>query len=127
MWSASRVLIDRTSDMWCICWATSGMCSQIWIPSALVEIGLKGPPVAAPGLRSQMSMVLGPPPIQRRMADLCRFFRSAALARIELVKAVAGAARAAAPATWLMKCRRLIPSMKRLEADMEGILRGGQG
>jgi hypothetical protein len=72
-------------------------------------------------------MVLGPPPIQRRMAALCRRFRSAALARIELVNAVAGAARAAAPATWVMKCRRLIPSMKRLVADMAGFLGKGLG
>jgi hypothetical protein len=79
------------------------MCSQIWIPSALVEIGLKGPPVAAPGLRSQISMVLGPPPIHRRMAALCRFRRSEALASNVLVNAVAGAAKAAAPAKWLKK------------------------
>ena len=74
------------------------MCSQTVTPSALVEMGLNGPPVGAPGLRSQMSMLLGPPPIQSMIAALCRFFMSVALARIELVNAVAGDTSAAAPA-----------------------------
>ena len=81
--------------MWCICLAISGMCSQTVTPSALVEMGLNGPPVGAPGLRSQMSMLLGPPPIQSMIAALCRFLRSVALAIRVLVNAAAGAAIAA--------------------------------
>src|SRR5687767_505148 len=108
-WSASLVLIERMMAMLCICLAISGMCSEICTPEALVEIGLKGPPVFAPGLRSQMSIVLGPPLIHSMMAALCRFFRSEALAAMALVKLMAGLAKALAAARCLTKWRRVIP------------------
>src|SRR5436190_19038231 len=92
-----------------ICWAILGRCSQIWT-SPLVEIGLKGPPVAAPGLRSQRSMVEGPPPIQSMMA-LLRFALSVlALVRKVLPKASAGIAIELAPTMCETKCRRDIPA-----------------
>ena len=78
--------------------------------SAVVAIGLNSPPVGAPGLRSQMSIVAGPPPIHSMMADLCRFFMSVALASSVLVNDMAGTARADAPAKCVMKCRRVIPA-----------------
>ena len=71
--------------MLCICLAINGMCSQI-STSRVVEIGLKGPPVAAPGFRSQISIVDGPPPIQSRMADLPFFFSCCSLALSVVVK-----------------------------------------
>ena len=36
----------------------------------VVAIGLKGPPVELPGFISNMSIVLGPPPIHNKMAAL---------------------------------------------------------
>ena len=63
------MLIERTIDRLFISLAVSGMCSQI-CTSPLVLIGLNGPPVDAPGLRSQMSIVDGPPLIHSRIADL---------------------------------------------------------
>ncbi len=57
-----------------------------------------------------MSIVAGPPPIHNMMHDLCRFFRSVALAINELVNDIAGATMAEAPAKWVMKWRRLMPS-----------------
>src|SRR5688572_22751577 len=86
------------------------MCSEICTPLALVLMGLNGPPVLAPGLRSQMSMVLGPPPIHSRMAALCRLRRSSLLAARALVKLMAGPAMAPAAARWPMKCRRDMPN-----------------
>src|ERR1051325_3107637 len=108
MWSASRVLMERTMESLSMTSAVLGMCSLICM-SPLVLIGLNWPPVEVPGLRSQMSIVEGPPLIHSMMAALCRFFRSAALARRVLVRDMAGAARAAGPAMWLMKWRRLMP------------------
>src|SRR5678816_1929080 len=108
MWSASRVLMERTMESLSMTFAVRGMCSLICM-SPLVLIGLNWPPVEAPGLRSQMSIVEGPPLIHRRMAALCRFLRSAALARSVFVRDKAGTVRAAAPAMWLMKWRRLMP------------------
>src|SRR5205085_12440343 len=78
--------------------------------SPLVEIGLKGPPVGAPGLRSHMSIVDGPPPIHSMMAALCRFFRLSELAAMALVNEIAGSANADAPAMCCRKCRRLMPA-----------------
>ena len=44
----------------------------IRVPEILagMEIGWNGPPVGAPGFRSQMSIVAGPPPIHSKIADL---------------------------------------------------------
>jgi hypothetical protein len=46
---------------------------------------------------------------------------SVALARIELVNVVAGAASAAAPAMWFMKCRRLMPDGTSNKRDITGL------
>src|SRR5262245_43179042 len=89
--------------------AVSGMCSLICTPVALVLTGLNSPPVGAPGLRSQMSMVLGPPPIHIRMAPLPLFFSSAALAHMVSVNDRAAPAMALAPARCCIKCRRDMP------------------
>ena len=77
--------------------AVCGICSQI-CKSPAVEIGRKGPPVAEPGFKSQISMVLGPPPIQSMMQLLRRLVNSAALALIDWPIINAGAAIAEAPA-----------------------------
>ncbi len=63
------------------CWATVGRTSLISMPLTAVLIGLKSPPVGCPGLRSQRSMWLGPPPIHKMMRLLPCFFRSGAAAR----------------------------------------------
>src|SRR5262245_43562789 len=55
-----------------ICLATPGRCSLILIPGTLVAISLTGPPLACPGLRSNVSMWLGPPDIHRRMHAFLR-------------------------------------------------------
>src|SRR5437660_10871562 len=52
--------------------ATPGKCSLICKPVALVLMGLNGPPLAWPGLRSHRSMVLGPPFIHSRMHERLR-------------------------------------------------------
>src|SRR5262245_65183126 len=41
----------------------------MWMPGTRVAIGLKGPPLAWPGLRSKVSSCDGPPLIHRRMQD----------------------------------------------------------
>ena len=51
----------RTSPRRCICRAVRGSNSQIWRPGTLVGIARKGPPVAVPGLGSQVSSWLEPP------------------------------------------------------------------
>src|SRR4051812_14069032 len=45
-------------------------CSLISTPGALVLTGLKSPAPLLPGLRSRVSLWLGPPSIQRRMQCL---------------------------------------------------------
>src|SRR5262245_39609878 len=55
------------SDRCFICFATSGRCSEISIPGALVFVAAKGPPVSVPGLGSHVSSWLGAPIIHRRM------------------------------------------------------------
>src|SRR5579862_1866640 len=49
--------------------AMVGMCSQSWMPVALVLMGLNGPFVDCPGLGSQVSMWLGPPASQSRITE----------------------------------------------------------
>jgi len=66
------VLIERTTLSRSITFAVRGMCSLI-CRSPAVSIGLNSPPVGAPGLRSQMSIVGGPPPIHIRMQAFCFF------------------------------------------------------
>src|SRR5688500_10171273 len=108
MWSASLVLIERTIDSRSMTLAVIGMCSLICMSPA-VEIGRNGPPVGAPGLRSQMSMVDGPPLIHSKIAALRFRFRSAAWVRKLLVSERTGIVMAEAPARCDRKCRRDIP------------------
>src|SRR5437879_5766780 len=89
--------------------AVCGMCSLICTPEALVLMGLNWPPVGAPGFKSQISIVLGPPPIHIRMAPLPFFFNSAALAHIVSANDNAVPAIALAPAKCFIKCRRDMP------------------
>src|SRR5262245_2134071 len=51
------------------CCASFGRCSLILMPGALVSISLKGPPLAWPGLRSNVSVCEGPPFIHNRMQE----------------------------------------------------------
>src|SRR5205085_11250533 len=60
--------------------AIFGRCSPILMPSTAVAISLYGPPLAWPGLRSQRSIVAGPPFIQRRMQERRRCGLAAASA-----------------------------------------------
>src|SRR5437016_617058 len=52
--------------------ASFGRCSLMRIPLTEVSISLNGPPVGWPGLRSKVSIWLGPPVIQRKMTDRAR-------------------------------------------------------
>src|SRR3954468_22787786 len=61
----------RTTTPWCITFATFGRCSLIWRPGTLVGIGLNSPAPLLSGLRSKVSLWLGPPSIQSRMQLLC--------------------------------------------------------
>src|SRR5262245_56273013 len=49
------------------CLASFGRCSLKRTPGAFVAISLNGPPLACPGLRSKVSIWLGPPFIHKRM------------------------------------------------------------
>src|SRR5438876_11908639 len=89
--------------------AVAGMCSLICTPEALVAICLNWPPVGAPGFKSQISIVLGPPPIHIMMAPLPDFFSSAALAHMVSANDSAVPAMALAPAKCFIKCRRDMP------------------
>src|SRR5688572_28122704 len=55
----------------CIHLAILGRCSLIWMPGTLVAMGLNSPPSLVPGLRSKVSLWVGPPSIHRTMQDLC--------------------------------------------------------
>ena len=108
-WFPSFELSDRMTFRWCICLATVGRCSLIWTPEAEVAIGLNGPPfLSDSGLRSQVSMWLGPPPIQSKIRLLfclrsCRALASSAPAKCRAGKA--SAVVAMCPRKW----RRDIP------------------
>src|SRR5262245_39300811 len=103
--------------------AVCGMCSLICTPEALVAIGLNGPPVGAPGFKSQISIVLGPPPIHIRIAPLPDFFSSAAWAHIVSENDSAVPAIALAPARCCMKCRRVMPEgVAKLMVLLQGVM-----
>ena len=55
-----------------MCLAIFGRCSLILMPGTLVSISLNGPPLAWPGLRSKVSIWLGPPVIHSRMHERLR-------------------------------------------------------
>src|SRR6476659_6971199 len=57
--------------------AIFGRCSLISVPRALVSIGLNSPAPLLSGLRSRVSLWLGPPSIQRRMQRLAFAFELA--------------------------------------------------
>src|SRR5262249_40171348 len=68
--------------MWPMKGAIFGKFSLIWMPGTLVAMGLKGPPLACPGLRSNVSSWDGPPLIHRRMQERLRWvFLAASRAR----------------------------------------------
>src|SRR5205809_3734341 len=58
--------------MWSMNLAILGRCSLILMPVTEVSISLNGPPLAWPGLRSNVSIWLGPPFIHSRMHDRLR-------------------------------------------------------
>ncbi len=60
--------------------ARFGRCSEMRRPGALVWISRNGPPFFVPGLRSKVSIWLGPPFIHRRMHERLRCGSSAARA-----------------------------------------------
>ena len=62
--------MPRTTAPWCITFAIFGRCSLISMPGAEVAMGLKSPAPLLPGLRSKVSLWLGPPSIHIRMHDL---------------------------------------------------------
>src|SRR5262249_61910286 len=102
-WLPSLVTSERTIDK-CLNWlATVGRISLISTPEAGVLMGLNSPPVCSPGLRSQRSMWLGPPPIHRMMRLLASFLRVGWAACSPRQKARLGADRAEAAATCLRK------------------------
>src|SRR5438128_992364 len=100
--------MDRIIESLSMTLAVMGRCSQIcMLPEVLM--GLNWPPVGAPGLRSQMSIVEGPPSIQSMMADFLFFLISAACVRMLWTSDRAGSAATDAPVKWLMKWRRDMP------------------
>ncbi len=52
--------------------ASLGRCSLIMMPGTAVSMALNSPPLAWPGLGSNVSVWLGPPVIQSRMHDFRR-------------------------------------------------------
>src|SRR5579883_171229 len=54
------------------CLASLGRCSLNFMPGTVVAISLKGPPFLCPGLRSNVSIWLGPPFIHKRMHERFR-------------------------------------------------------
>src|SRR5437667_4278611 len=78
----------RTTTPWCMTLAVFARCSLISMPGAEVAIGLNSPAPLLCGLRSKVSLWLGPPAIHSRMHDL----------------ALAETAGAAAPARWAKTC-----------------------
>ena len=108
-WFPSFESSDRMMLRCCICLATLGRCSLISTPPAEVAIGLNGPPFfSLSGLRSQVSMWLGPPDIQSRMQLLFVLRSRWALASIAPKNCMAGTARVVV-AMWPRKWRRDIP------------------
>src|SRR5262245_61002800 len=69
VWSPSLVVIERMTAQCSICFASFGRCSEISIPGTDVSIALYGPPFSCPGLRSKVSIWLGPPDIHSRMHE----------------------------------------------------------
>src|SRR5437588_1419131 len=64
--------MDRMTAMRSANRAIFGRCSLILMPGTLVAVSLKDPPLAWPGLRSNVSIWLGPPFIHNRMHERLR-------------------------------------------------------
>src|SRR5258708_18480574 len=82
-WSPSFDDMLRMMASSLACWAIPGRCWLILMPGTDVSISVYGPPFLWPGLRSKVSIWLGPPGIQRRMHERC-FCVPAALANEEI-------------------------------------------
>src|SRR5579872_4408950 len=76
------------------------------MPAAAVETALVEPPLGVPGLGSQVSIWLGPPPSHTRMQARCFFLRSSARASTPPISRAA--ASAVAP-----RCRKRRRSRRR--------------
>src|SRR3954464_10050228 len=59
-----RMTAKRSANL-----AIRGRCSLTWMPGTLVAISLYGPPLTWPGLRSNVSIWLGPPFIHSKMQE----------------------------------------------------------
>ena len=64
--------MERMIAMRSVNFAIFGRCSLKRTPAAAVSSSRKGPPLAEPGLRSKVSIWLGPPSIHNRMHDRLR-------------------------------------------------------
>ena len=69
-----------------ICRASLGRCSLMRMPGTAVSMALNSPPLAWPGLGSNVSIWLGPPVIQSRMHDLRRPGSAAASAASDSIQ-----------------------------------------
>src|SRR5262249_983309 len=113
--------------MWSATVASCGKCSLIWTPSALVLIGLNSPPLAWSGLRSNRSMVLGPPGIHKRMHERLRCLLSPAAAASDANQLDAPRPSRPAPAS-RSHARRDSTFRLRIEVTMVGPSQvGGRG
>jgi len=70
-WAPSLVDMPRTMAASFVSLANCGKFSLISTPGAAVWMGLSSPASVVPGLRSKVSLWLGPPSIHRRMQALC--------------------------------------------------------
>src|SRR5687768_11293027 len=109
--------MPRTTTPWCICLASFGRCSLISTPGALVLIGLNSPAPLLSGLRSNVSLWLGPPSIHSRMHDLAlpAFAAGAALARLARTSSHPDIDAAPTPAAPSWRNLRRVVSARRLE------------
>jgi len=109
-WLPSLVTRERHEER-CSNWsAMVGSTSEISTPEALVLIGLELAAVVVARLEIPQIQVAGPPPIHRMMRLLFSFFSLVSAARRAVDELKPGTARADAPATWVRKCRLLIPA-----------------
>ena len=120
-WSPSLVLIERMSARWSVCRRElRQVLADPDARDAVVAIALYGPPLAWPGLRSNVSIWLGPPFIQSRMHDRRRCGLGAASAASVFIQP-AGELTATPAAASRSHCRRL-NSSDRCAARHGGLL-----
>src|SRR5688572_1287170 len=104
--------------------AQLGRCSPIIVPGTLVRIGLYGPRISsgASGLRSHMSMVLGPPSRNRKMQAFA--FAGVSAAAVACQWSNCGRLRPASipVAPTRRACRRVIPSQRRAPFRPKGMI-----